>query len=103
MEMLKYEFKLVSSLITEAESQNVHLILRVLKHQFYRYLEDSLEDSIEPGHIRDLIEDNFKLLQKNTDRNVIVLLWLGIIDIRKLIRFMITDEEKKAQIKGLDS
>jgi hypothetical protein len=45
--MLKYEFKLVNSLITEKEGKNVQLILKVLKKQFYRYLEDIFEESIK--------------------------------------------------------
>ena len=102
MELQKYEFKLVNSLITEDQSENVHSILRNLKHQFRWYLEDALEQCLEVGDTRDLIEDRFTQLREITEGNVIVLLWLGIIDIQKLIRFMIADENKKGQIRRID-
>jgi hypothetical protein len=101
--MLKYEFKLVNSLITEKEGKNVQLILKVLKKQFYRYLEEIFEESIKQGHLREVIEENFNILLDNTDRNFIVILWLGIVDIRKLIGFMIDEEDKKSQIRQLDN
>ena len=56
MKMQKYEFKLVNSLIGEDKSENVQQILRSLKHQFRWYLEDALEQCLELGDTRDLIE-----------------------------------------------
>jgi len=53
--------------------------------------------------LRDLIEDRFTQLRDNTESNIIVLLWLGIIDIKKLIRFIIGDDEKKNKIRALDN
>jgi len=47
------------------------------------------------------LRENFKKLRENTQWNVIVLLWLGIIDLDKFVVFMIKDDEVKVKIRNL--
>ena len=93
----KYEFKVINSLITEEETdenENVSTILSSLKLHFQAFLRPHVS-AVKPEGLRNTIDLNFKQLLKITNSNIIVLIWLGIIEVPQLIQKMITDEEIK--------
>jgi hypothetical protein len=58
------------------------------------------------GHLdqdaKDVVNKKIKELLKTTKNNITVLIWLGIIDIRKLIDFIVDDEDLKAALWPID-
>lgn len=40
-------------------------------------------------YTEDLVKDRIKALRKTTNKNILVLFWLGIIDLDKFIKFII--------------
>lgn len=101
----KYEFKVINSLITEEETdenENVATILSTLKLHFQAFLRPYVQ-AIKLETLRNTIELNFKRLLNITNSNIIVLIWLGIIEVPQLIQKMIKDEEIKQKVRALDN
>lgn len=44
---------------------------------------------------KDIIIDNFRKLRENTRWNIIILIWLDVIDIEEFIEYMVIEEHDK--------
>lgn len=71
-----------------------------MKEHFPSYLEKHIIQY--DSTIKELIKERLKQLREQTKWNILVLFWLGILDLPRFCEFILEDEAKKEQIRTID-
>ena len=82
-------------MIEYEEHEGIFNVMDKLKKNFVPYSNQVIEKFKIDAYIKDLIKDRLKALRKTTHKNIVVMIWLGIIDLEKLIEFISIDEQIK--------
>ena len=99
--LIKYEFKVINSLIEKDESHISCYIIDRLKKDFPSFFKNILDKKFEEdSEMREIVKDRFKKLREITSWNILVMFWLGIFDLEKYIDYIAVLEEKEGKINS---
>ena len=76
-------------MITFEEHDGIYDVMVKLITNFMSHLNQNLENRGLDIFTEDLVHKRLKALRKTTEKNILGLIWLGIIDLDKFISFII--------------
>ncbi len=98
---MKLQFKCLNSLIVYDKEGYVFEILSLLKKDFKTYYFNQCSNHLNQNSYN-LVKEKLDILLEQTNDNIVILFWLGIIDLRKFVDFIVQEEQLKAKLKPID-